>query len=152
AFDEGHRWLAMAQGAAASIDPRGPSSAEAARREGVIDMEQGRYVEAESAFRRALALREALGGPDSLEVGMLLSALGNVARYRGEHALAARELERALEIQRRALGEGHPYLADIYSKLANADYAAGHYQEARTHATEALALVERAFGPNHREV
>ena len=68
----------------------------------------------------ALALVESLLGPDHHEVALLLRTLGEISERAGEPQQAAAVYQRALRIQRRLLGAGHPHVADTLTRLRRA--------------------------------
>ncbi len=152
AFDEALRWGRMAQAVAVRLEPRGRRAASVARTLATVYKDQGRYDDAERAYRQALALREELHGPDHPAVATAHKDLGVMARLRGDLALAATELHRGLEIERRTLGDNHPQLQSTYTNLATVAIDAARFEDALDLAGKALALRLRAFGPDHPEV
>ena len=59
-------------------------------------------------YRRALALKEKLLGPDHPDVALTLNNLAVLCKSQGEHAEAAALYRRALAVFEQALGGRHP--------------------------------------------
>ncbi|MGE0440341.1 MAG: tetratricopeptide repeat protein [Gemmatimonadales bacterium] len=101
--------------------------------------EQGRLVDAESTYRRALAITEALPNPDPQRVAGVLNNLGVVLRLLARLPESDSLLTRALDIQIRAVGREHPRYAGALIGLAatrvdegQVDGAIALYREALT--------------------
>jgi tetratricopeptide (TPR) repeat protein len=112
----------------------------------------GRYAEAEPLFKRALAIREKVLGPDHLDVGQSLTNLGDIYRCRGRYGEAEPLLIRGLAIREKALGPNHPAVGISLNDLALVYHGQGRYAEAERLYERAIAIYEKAFGPDHREV
>ena len=95
-------------------------------------------------YRRALAKEEA-GGKQSEAVALRLNALAHVVEIREGIAL----LERALAIERRALGARHPETASTAANLAGLLVNAGRNEEAIQAAGPALAVFQETLAPDH---
>lgn len=96
-----------------------------------------RGPEAERAWRRALAERERLKGPDHPMQVWDLNALGQSAQGRGEYREAEQHLRRALEIRQASLPAGSGHIAEswqllvrLYEKQQRWDEAMGALEEA----------------------
>lgn len=81
---------------------------------------QGRHREALVPLHEALVLVETLLGRDHYEVALLLRTLGEIAERAGDLEQAAAHYRRALRIQRRLLGVGHPDVADTLTRFRRA--------------------------------
>jgi len=57
--------------------------------------------------------------------------------------------ERALAILEKALGPGHPHVAQSLNNLAELYRAQGAYERALPLCERALAILEKALGPGH---
>ena len=79
---------------------------------GNVYFDQARYDEAESLYKRSLAIAEAAGGPDHPTVALSLLNLARVYQDRNRYALAEPLLKRSLAIQERLYGPEHPEVAD----------------------------------------
>jgi len=132
----------------------GAESAEAA---GVLDelvdslLKGGKAREEETLrlAQRALAIREAAHGSQSLPVASAINRLGIVHFYRGELQKTRPLFERALAIREKALGPDHPELALSLNSLAVLLRNLGDYEPARPLHERALAIREKALGPDH---
>jgi tetratricopeptide (TPR) repeat protein len=100
-------------------------------------------------FRRALAIREAVLGPEHPAVAEALMAVGTVQQDTDpEGALAS--LERALELQIETLGEHHPRTAETHMAIGNLHFSREDLPRARTAYEQAMAGYE-AIGESARE-
>src|SRR4029453_14799703 len=79
---------------------------------------QGKYVEAEALFKRALTIREKALGASHPWVGRTLNNLGLVYRDQGKYGEAEGLHKRALAISEQALGTGHPDVARTLNNMA----------------------------------
>jgi CHAT domain-containing protein/tetratricopeptide (TPR) repeat protein len=108
--------------------------------------------ETEALARRALRIKEALLGPDHVEVGRSLHHLARVHGDRGDYARARPLYERSLAIRERALGPEDPEVARALQNLAILLKNLGHYDESRALHERALAIRRARLGPDHPEV
>jgi tRNA A-37 threonylcarbamoyl transferase component Bud32 len=67
----------------------------------------------------------------------------------GLYTEAQREIQRAIDLRRRALGEEHPDTLRSLSSLAETIRDQGKYQEAETLYARVLAVQQRVLGENH---
>jgi len=117
---------------------------------------RGRFEEAESVFRRALEIRKSALGPDhpySVEVltgdfegDYVVDGLAGLHYLQGRLDEAERLYLQALEPQRRALGENHAGVANVYFGLALVRFAQGNDDEARSYYARAARIWEDTFG------
>ena len=144
--------------AARSAVARAGSDAQLARLEVVlatIEQGQGRYPAARTHYEQALAIwrdklardptQYHLGAAAHLNFGALLADLGDNAGARAAY-------ERARKIWSDALGEEHPYSADVELNLGVLDAVLGDHRTSRAHHERALAIYEHAYGPDHERV
>lgn len=132
---------------------------------------QGKYADAEKLYRRSLAVREKVLGPDHPDVATNLNNLAKVlqdqgkdqqitlaearARAGGGNVLGGSlsEVEemyrRALSIQDRTLGRGHPATALTLNNLGGMLALRGDYAQAEQMQRAALATMEKVFGEQH---
>jgi tetratricopeptide (TPR) repeat protein len=107
----------------------------------------GRYAEAESLFKHALASREkVLGpdhGPDHPDVAWSLNSLGVLYADEGKYAKAEPLYRRALAIREKVLGPEHP---DVVTCLEN--YASLLRAMDRPREAESLEARVRPSGSN----
>jgi len=131
---------------------------------------QGRHAEAEKLYRRSLAIRERVLGPDHPDVAVNLNNLAkelmelgkdeqigrSEARARartGGGVGATTEIEamfrRALAIQDRTLGRGHPTTALTLNNYGGMLALRGDYAQAEQMQRAALGTMEKVFGEQH---
>ena len=123
---------------------------------GVFYRAQGRYAEAETFFKRALAITEKSLGPDHPNVGVILNQLGLLYATQDRHAEAEPLYKRALAVQEMALRPDHPGLGITLSNLAALNRSAGDHKSALTYSRRAsevlIAHAEReATGAGQRQ-
>jgi CHAT domain-containing protein/Tfp pilus assembly protein PilF len=118
----------------------------------VVYSSQGKYVEAEGFYRRALVIREKALGPDHAVLANPLIGLANVYGSQGKYGEAEGLFRRALAIREKTLGPDHPDVAQILNSLAIVDSEQGKYGEAEGLYGRVLAIRERALGPDHPDV
>jgi tetratricopeptide (TPR) repeat protein len=113
---------------------------------------RAQYSEAESLFRRALAIHEAALGPEHPLTALGLNNLAVLLRVQGKLAEAEPLHRRALEIREAALGPDHPDTATSLNNLALLLRMQGKLAEAEPLFRRALNVDEAAYGPEHPEV
>jgi tetratricopeptide (TPR) repeat protein len=106
-------------------------------------MRSGAY--AAGFYRKALARQESATGENSEPVAVCLNALSQVVARPEAISL----LERAVAIDRRALGARHPETATMLANLAGKLVNAKRYDEALAAAAEALSIFGETLGGNH---
>ena len=106
---------------------------------------EGDLAGAASFYRQALARQEAADGPSAQMVSVRLNALAVVVEPKDAVPL----LERALGIDRRALGPGHPQTASTEANLAGRLAMTSRFDEALRAATDALSIFNETLGPDH---
>jgi tetratricopeptide (TPR) repeat protein len=84
---------------------------------GVAQGEQREYDHALATLQRALSIREAVFGPESLPVGETVYRMAYVYQRRGDYATMGASLQRALPIYERTLGAESPLTADVLGLL-----------------------------------
>ncbi len=98
--------------------------------------------------RTAAALLDARGKPPRDEA-LLEQSRGAVDRAQGRYEDARAHTERALLLERRALGDQHLEVAATLTNLGYALSMLARYDDARTALLEAIAIRERALGRDH---
>jgi Tfp pilus assembly protein PilF len=117
-------------------------------RRGAYLYQQGRYAEAEHAFRTALEAAEQFGPLDT-RVATVLNNLASLCHQQRHLAEAQPLYERALTIRRHALGGEHPMVAQSLNNLSSLYRELGRQGEAEQLSQQAGAIAERSFGPEH---
>jgi nephrocystin-3 len=77
-----------------------------------------RYEEAETLFRRALAICEKAQGPEHPDMATILNNLATLLEEKGNFEGAESSYRRALAIREKALGPEHPDMATTFCNLA----------------------------------
>jgi CHAT domain-containing protein/Tfp pilus assembly protein PilF len=113
---------------------------------------QARYAEAETTYRRVFAIREAVLGPDHVDVGESANILAFLCMDAGNYAEAGDLLLRSLAIQEKALGGNDPKVADTLLNLALLYRRLGRYADAEPLYGRILAIQQQAFGPDNPTV
>jgi tetratricopeptide (TPR) repeat protein len=111
--------------------------------------QRGRYREAVSLQRRALAIRQRHLGDEESETAKALNNLAFSLNASGNYAAAQPLYEKALRIWRTALGEEHPTTATSYNNVAHNLAAQGRRAEAQPLDEKALRIRRKALGDNH---
>ena len=127
---------------------RSGSQALAGKLEGTLGhilLRQGKYADAEPAFRRALALL----ADDDPVVLVMYTGLGSALNLLGRHDEAMTIFVHVLELARTLLGPDHPNVGGILNDMANVHLARRDYAAALPIYQQALALTERSMGPDH---
>lgn len=109
----------------------------------------GRPAEAAEQLGQALSTVQGSAGegePDPSLLSLTLVNLAGVHQQEGEHGMAIPLLQKALELDREALGERHPYVAEDLHELALSLLQAGRAEEAVPRLEEALSIREEAGG------
>jgi len=115
---------------------------------------QGKYAEAESLYKRAIAAYEKTRGPEHPDLARALVFLGCLYRDEKQFDITKADplLERALAIREKALGPDHPSTASALSQLSLLDFYEQKFGEAERLAERALPIEEKAYGPKGLEV
>ncbi len=119
---------------------------------GRIHTNLGQRREAQAQLEEALHLRERHLGPDRVETGETLHALGILFSEHGDYPASLNAFGRALEIHERALGPEHPITAASLTYVAFAQWRLGRFGDASVAFERALRIRERKLGPEHEAV
>jgi len=110
--------------------------------------DMGEFQEARALLERACAVAESAFGPESLELSRLLSVRGILLWRLDALGEARPDLERAVRIQERLLGN-HPELALTINRLAILEWAEGEYVAARALYERQLEIQRMTLRPDH---
>lgn len=111
---------------------------------------QGRYVDAEALYRRALTIREARLGAHHPETAQSLNNLATNLRSQSRYGDAEPLLRRALSIYDARLGANHPETALTLENLTGIELKLSQFESALSHARKAFRTRESrraAAGP-----
>jgi eukaryotic-like serine/threonine-protein kinase len=131
----------------------GAASRESARSMWVLGMlryQQDQLGEARALFVRSLGLLETARAPQS-DVSAVLDDLATVYTRDRQWTLAKQTYERALDIDRRVLGDDHPRVAIRLNNLAIVAENMGDQKNAETLYLEAIRRNEKTYGERHPE-
>ena len=117
---------------------------------GMLRFEQGRNAEAKDLYIRSLSILEDSRAPQT-DVSAVLSDLAKVYVIEQQWDLAKQTHERALEIDRRVLGNDDPRVAFRLHNLAIVALNMGDLQQAETLYLDALKRQEHTYGDRHPE-
>ena len=117
---------------------------------GQLRYQQDRFTDAKQLYNRSLNILESTGAPPT-DVSALLDDLAQVYAGEQQWALAKQTYERALEIDRRILGDDHPRIAMRLNNLADVAQSTGDLKLAETLFRDAIRRDEQAYGDMHPE-
>ena len=113
---------------------------------------RARYIDAESLFRRSLAIREKTLGLDHPDVASSLNNLAVLYKAQGKYADAEPLYCRSLAIRENVLEPNHPDIAISLNNLALLYEAHGKYAEAEPLYKRSLAIREQSLEADHGAV
>jgi len=116
---------------------------------GRIHFTEGRFEEAESWHREALARAVRAHGEGSLQAAERRADLAYTLAGQGRFKEAVAERQLAVAVLERTFGASHPRVGYVLRGLAFALHRQGRAEEALTHARRALELIEAAHSPRH---
>ena len=117
---------------------------------GAIQLQRGRYREAEAYYRRALPIAEAHYGTDNPEYASDLTMLARALVYEeGRHAEARALLLRALAIQERVYGPVHPRVASVLNDLGNLATKEDSTTQSIAYFQRMLSIYQQVYGEHH---
>ncbi len=117
---------------------------------GRLRQQQSRFPDANDLYQRSLAIFESLDAP-ATDIASLLDDLAQVYGRQQQWALAKQTYERALDIDRRILGDDNPRVATHIHNLAVVAQSMGDLKKAESLYRDAIVRQERAYGGNHEE-
>ena len=110
---------------------------------GGVALEAGDPAEAESLFRKALAIRREVLGPDDRRIASTENHLGGALVRQSRNQEARAHYGEALAIRRRTLGDDHIRVSDLHANIGISYHQEGRYKEAREHYLRATAIRAR---------
>jgi len=146
-LEPARRWAALAEARLDRLVGGAPHlAAQLASDLGAAFQTAGRSDEALAAHRKALALRQSLYGPRSVEVAKSRNNLGSALFSRGQYEAALAEYRGVAELLEAELGPDHPDLAMALSNVGASLIELRRYPEALEPSRRALGIRERRFG------
>jgi tetratricopeptide (TPR) repeat protein len=113
---------------------------------------KGNHAEAESLYKRALALRESAQGNDHQDIATVLNNLGAVYFKRGFYKDAMSHFERSLALRRKCFPAEHLEVGKSLYHLALVCHAEQRYDEADGHYRKSLDIKNKSLGNNHPDL
>jgi serine/threonine protein kinase/Tfp pilus assembly protein PilF len=117
---------------------------------GLLRYHQDRFIDAKELYNRALNTLQTASAP-ATDVSELLDDLAQVYVAQQQWSLAKQTYERALEVDRRVLGDDHPRIAMRLNNLAVVAQNLGDLKLAETLFRDAIRRDEQAYGDQHPE-
>jgi serine/threonine protein kinase/Tfp pilus assembly protein PilF len=117
---------------------------------GVLRYQQDRFLDAKELYNRSLNILENTGAPPT-DVSALLDDLATLYTNEQQWSLAKQTYERALQIDRRVLGDDHPRIAMRLNNLAIVAQNMGDLKLAETLFRDSIRRHELAYGDQHPE-
>jgi tetratricopeptide (TPR) repeat protein len=114
--------------------------------------ERGQYIDAESQYKRSLAIHEKALGPDHPDVALALNNLATLYDDQGKYTETEPLYTRSLAIREKALGPDHPDVAQSLNNLALLYTERGRYAEAEPLLKRSLTIIEKALDPDHPDL
>jgi tetratricopeptide (TPR) repeat protein len=110
---------------------------------------QDRYLEAETMYKRALAMRKKLRGSKHRSTLNIINDLGILYSYQGRYPEAEAMFEHALACREKGLGFEHADTLMTVNSLGNVYLVQGKLVQAEAMYKRALAGKGKALGPGH---
>lgn len=117
---------------------------------GRLRLQQDRLLEAKDLFVQSLGILQFDNAPQT-DISSLLDDLARVYTRGQQWGLAKQTYERALDIDRRVLGDDHPRVAQYLDNLAIVAQNIGDLKQAETLYQDALTRMESVYGERHPE-
>jgi serine/threonine protein kinase len=117
---------------------------------GMLRYQQGQYSQAKDLYIRSQAILEQRSASPT-DVAVVLDDLATVYTREQQWLLAKQTYERALDIDRRVLGDDHPRVAQRLENLATVAQNMGELKQAEALYLDALHREEHAYGDRHFE-
>jgi serine/threonine protein kinase len=117
---------------------------------GMLRYQQGQYSEAKDLYIRSLGILEQRAAPPT-DIAVVLDDLAQAYTREQQWVLAKQTYERALDIDRRMLGDDHPRVAPRLENLAIVAQNMGELKQAEALYVDALHREQRAYGDRHFE-
>jgi len=117
---------------------------------GMLRHQQGQFADAKQLYLQSLDILQTSRAPQT-DISYVLSDLAKVYSREQQWVLAKQAYQRALEIDRRVLGDDHPRVAYRLENLAIVAQNMGDLKQAEDLYRDALGRQEHAYGDRHPE-
>src|SRR5271170_3599613 len=117
---------------------------------GMLRYEQGQSSQAKDLYIQSIGILQSKSAPPT-DISFVLDDLAKVYSREQQWVLAKQTWERALDIQRRVLGDDHPRVAYLLENLAIVAQNMGELKQAEALYLDSLQREERAYGDRHPE-
>jgi tetratricopeptide (TPR) repeat protein len=117
-----------------------------------IQTARNQYVQADTTYRRVLAIRVRAGYAQSAAQANTLGDLGYVCFILGRYPEAETLYQRSLTLFTATRGPDHPETARTLRRLAELETAEKRYGEAERLLNKAIPIWKAALGPDHPDV
>ena len=107
--------------------------------------EQGRYAEAEAAYRAAMQEAESLA-PDNPAIGSIFMSLGRLRMRLQDYSGARSAFEHSLDVVEKRFGRDHFGVGLLLTNIAMTYHLEGRYGMAEPFYRRALVILEKALG------
>lgn len=118
---------------------------------GILALQAGRFEEAQAAYEEALWEAEGFGERDP-RLTVTLDNIAALHRLQGQYASAEPVCLRALAVKEVVLGPWHANVASTLRDLTEIYRALGQPERATRCHDRAMAILERAIGPDFEEL
>jgi tetratricopeptide (TPR) repeat protein len=142
-LDEAEKCFLQALKEAEKSEPNGLKAAEALTDLGVIYDQTLRFTEAESAYKRSLAIREKAYGPSDMAVATTVNDMANLYKDQKKYAEAEPMYKRAIDICLEKEGSNSPTLAPTYNNLAELYLSQQRYDDSIPLLKRCIAICEK---------
>ena len=116
---------------------------------GSVAFDSGDHIAAETHFRDSLSIQEQLGRASSGDAATAMLELANLLSHLGRYEESIDLLQRALQIDRAALGDDHPRTIMEAHSLAYALQMEGDFAAAEPLFKDSNERIRRTLGPDH---
>ncbi|MBV8215047.1 MAG: tetratricopeptide repeat protein [Verrucomicrobia bacterium] len=113
-----------------------------------ILQDQGKYRDAEVAFRDVLTVREEALGPEHPDTLATRERLARALAFEGKYAEAEAEYRAVIQLRQKILGSEHPDALTPRNSLGNVLRLEGKYAEAEKEYRDVMKLREKVLAPD----
>ena len=147
-FDDAMRWYGVANAVLLRLGGHDLLRGWLLNNVGCVYMAHHDKEAAIRAIADASALKARILGPDSADVAVSESNLGNILQEMGRNQEALVHMDRALAIMKKRLGAEHPNVARDLNNRGDILMGLKRFAEAREFFSQAKAIWERELGPD----